>query len=161
MRFALSNGSQSWALTSLIGRVSRAEGEEMGIQISAAAGREQQKRSPTKAQLGGTTMSKLIHRQPTKTSPTDRQHTPNLSRRLVLKGSAVVVLTAAMGPIMVSKDAYAKMNQKAAAYQTTPKDDQTCGNCGHYKPDNKTCKIVEGEGIEANHWCKFWREKSS
>ena len=74
------------------------------------------------------------------------------SRRLVLTGAAV---TAACGVICHPTPASgAKMSQKAALYQDTPKGDQRCDSCTLFLPDSG-CKIVDGT-VRPEGWCKFY-----
>ena len=75
-----------------------------------------------------------------------------LSRRSLLTSAAV---TAACGVIYRPAPANAaKMSQKAALYQDTPKGDQRCENCTLFQPDS-ACKIVDGS-VRPDGWCKFY-----
>jgi hypothetical protein len=51
------------------------------------------------------------------------------------------------------------MSQQAAAYQNTPKGDQRCEICAHFKPPS-SCDLVEGE-ISPSGWCKLFTKKPS
>jgi high potential iron-sulfur protein len=55
------------------------------------------------------------------------------------------------------KEAAAKMAQKAAEYQGTPKGDQQCSNCSLFEEPN-ACQLVDGE-VSPTGWCKFWVKK--
>jgi hypothetical protein len=79
-----------------------------------------------------------------------------LSRRVVLLRSAGCAAGAAAS-LLPLKEAAAKMNQKAAEYRDSPKDDQDCGNCSLFQEPNG-CTIVDGE-ISPKGWCKFWVKK--
>jgi hypothetical protein len=80
-----------------------------------------------------------------------------LSRRGVLR-SAVTLLGAAGALLAAGLPAIAKMAQKAAGYQATPKGDQSCANCALFKaPD--ACTLVDG-AIAAGGWCRFYAKKS-
>ena len=75
-----------------------------------------------------------------------------LSRRSLLTCAAV---SAACGVIARPKPAdAAKMSQKAALYQDTPKGDQRCDSCTLFLPDSG-CKIVDGT-VRPEGWCKFY-----
>jgi len=65
--------------------------------------------------------------------------------------SAVVLLT--LGPKPAA--AKAKMTQKQAAYQDTPKGDQQCDKCKLFQPPS-ACTSVEGE-ISPKGWCKIFQ----
>lgn len=90
---------------------------------------------------------------------TKPQAPENISRRIVinraLRVAAAVPIVAA---VMSTQDAWAaKMTQKAAKYQDTPKDDQRCDNCALFQaPDG--CKSVSGT-IKPEGWCKIWVPK--
>jgi hypothetical protein len=79
-----------------------------------------------------------------------------LSRRTIVVRSMACVAGAAtfLAPI---KEAAAKMTQKIAEYQETPKGDQQCSNCSLFQEPN-ACTLVDGE-ISAAGWCKFWVKK--
>jgi hypothetical protein len=62
---------------------------------------------------------------------------------------------ASLAPI---KEAAAKMAQKAAEYQDTPKGDQQCSNCSLFQEPN-ACTLVDGD-ISPSGWCKFWVKKA-
>jgi hypothetical protein len=79
----------------------------------------------------------------------------DLSRRELLRAAAVtaggtVAVLASIAP------AQAKMAQKAAGYQDTPKGDQTCANCSLFKAP-AACILVDGT-ISPNGWCRFYKK---
>jgi hypothetical protein len=80
-----------------------------------------------------------------------------VSRRELLRGAA---LTAGGAAILVGTTlpAEAKMTQQAAAYQGTPKGDQSCASCALFKAPS-SCTLVDGT-IDPNGWCKFYAKKS-
>jgi hypothetical protein len=77
------------------------------------------------------------------------------SRRLLLTSAAVTAACGVLG--RPSPANAAKMSQKAALYQDTPKGDQRCDNCTLFLPDSG-CKIVDGT-IRPEGWCKFYVAK--
>jgi len=80
-----------------------------------------------------------------------------LSRRTVVVRSLACAAgaVASLAPI---KQAAAKMAQKAAEYQDTPKGDQQCSNCSLFQEPN-ACTLVDGD-ISPSGWCKFWVKKA-
>jgi len=61
--------------------------------------------------------------------------------------------------------AAASMDQKAAQYQSSPKNGQKCAGCSLYIPAktnpttaNGTCKLVKG-AISPKGWCKYYSAK--
>lgn len=80
-----------------------------------------------------------------------------LSRRtILLRGVAGTAAAAALlGPAPAANAA--KMTKAVVAYQTTPKGDQQCSNCGQFAPPN-ACNFVDGE-ISPTAWCKIWVKK--
>lgn len=79
----------------------------------------------------------------------------DISRRELLRGAAVTVggtvaILASVSP------AQAKMTQKAAGYQDTPKGDQTCANCSLFKAP-AGCILVDGT-ISPSGWCRFYKK---
>jgi hypothetical protein len=81
----------------------------------------------------------------------------DVSRRQLLRGAAVTlggvaIAVAAVGP------AEAKMAQKAAGYQATPKDGQSCANCSLFKAPS-SCTLVDGT-VSPDGWCRFYSKKS-
>ena len=76
---------------------------------------------------------------------------PWLSRRALLTSAAVAT---ACGVVALPRPAAAKMSQKAALYQDTPKGDQRCATCTLLQADGG-CKIVDGT-VQPDGWCKFF-----
>jgi high potential iron-sulfur protein len=80
-----------------------------------------------------------------------------LSRRtIVTRGVACAAGAAAL--LAPLRQAAAKMAQKGAEYQDTPKGDQQCSNCSLFQEPN-ACTLVDGE-ISPAGWCKFWVKKT-
>lgn len=80
-----------------------------------------------------------------------------LSRRGLFRGLAVTI-GACAALLAAGETAIAKMTQKAAGYQLTPKGDQSCANCTLFKaPDS--CTLVDG-AIVSSGWCRFYAKKS-
>jgi hypothetical protein len=71
------------------------------------------------------------------------QSSGKLSRRTVIVRSVACAAGAAslLGPVT---EASAKMAQKIAEYQETPKGDQQCSNCSLFQEPN-ACTLVDGE----------------
>jgi len=86
------------------------------------------------------------------------QSSGKLSRRTIIVRSVACAAGAAslLGPVT---EASAKMAQKIAEYQETPKGDQQCSNCSLFQEPN-ACTLVDGE-ISPAGWCKFWVKKTS
>ena len=80
-----------------------------------------------------------------------------LSRRTVVFRSLACAAGAAASLAPV-QEASAKMAQKAAEYQDTPKGDQECSNCSLFQEPN-ACTLIDGE-ISPKGWCKFWVKKT-
>jgi hypothetical protein len=80
-----------------------------------------------------------------------------LSRRTVVVRSLACAAGAAasLAPI---REAAAKMAQKVAEYQDTPKGDQQRNNCSLFQEPN-SCTLVDGD-ISPTGWCKFWVKKT-
>jgi hypothetical protein len=85
-------------------------------------------------------------------------NTGGISRRQMLRTAAVTAGgTAALLASVTA--AQAKMPQKGAGYQDTPKGDQKCSGCSLFKaPDS--CTLVDGT-ISPEGWCRFWVKKTS
>ena len=86
------------------------------------------------------------------------QSSDKLSRRTIIVRSVACAAGAVslLGPVT---EAFAKMAQKIAEYQETPKGDQQCSNCSLFQEPN-ACTLVDGE-ISPAGWCKFWVKKTS
>jgi High potential iron-sulfur protein len=80
-----------------------------------------------------------------------------ISRRGFCKCSATTALSAmvlvTLGPKPAA--AKAKMTQKQAAYQGTPKGDQQCDKCKLFQPPS-ACTSVEGD-ISPKGWCNIFQ----
>ncbi|HKD22510.1 MAG TPA: twin-arginine translocation signal domain-containing protein [Rhizomicrobium sp.] len=81
----------------------------------------------------------------------------SVSRRQLLRGACIAAGGAAVlaGSVI---PAQAKMTQKAAGYQETPKDKASCSTCALFKAPN-SCTLVDGT-ISPNGWCRFYAKKS-
>ena len=82
----------------------------------------------------------------------------SLSRRLLLR-TAVTMMGGVVAILGTISPAAARMSQKAAAYQLTPKDGQSCANCSKFKAPS-SCTLVDGVVIPAG-WCRFYDKKTS
>jgi hypothetical protein len=82
----------------------------------------------------------------------------SLSRRLLLR-SAVATIGGVAAVLGMGSPAEARMSQKAAGYQLTPKNGQSCANCSLFKPPS-ACTLVDGVVVAAG-WCRFYDKKSS
>jgi len=85
------------------------------------------------------------------------QNAGAVSRRALLRGAAIAAGGVAVfaGTVM---PAQAKMSQKAAGYQATPKDGANCASCTLFKAPS-TCTLVDGT-VSADGWCRFYSKKS-
>jgi hypothetical protein len=82
----------------------------------------------------------------------------SLSRRLLLRAS-VTAIGGVVAVLGMGSPAEARMSQKAAGYQLTPKDGQSCANCSLFKAPS-SCTLVDGVIIPAG-WCRFYDKKTS
>jgi high potential iron-sulfur protein len=86
-----------------------------------------------------------------------------ISRRRVLAVAAGVAgasISGAAAVIGTATPAHAaKMSQKAAKYQDTPKGDARCDNCVLFETP-AACKSVEGT-IAAEGWCMIYAKKKT
>ena len=83
----------------------------------------------------------------------------HVSRRNVLRSSALTMGGAlVLATAMTAERAEAKMAQKAAGYQATPKDGQSCGSCALFVAP-ASCKLVDGE-VSPSGYCRFYVKKS-
>ena len=78
-----------------------------------------------------------------------------VSRRRFLK--AATLGSVVIGAGLASTPAEAKMGQKAAAYQSTPKGQQRCDNCALWRAQS-SCVLVESP-IVPQGWCNLYRPK--
>ena len=81
-----------------------------------------------------------------------------LSRRLLLRAS-VTAIGGVVAVLGMGSPAEARMSQKAAGYQLTPKDGQSCANCTLFKSPS-SCTLVDGVVVPAG-WCRFYDKKTS
>jgi len=85
------------------------------------------------------------------------------SRRLVLRGltysplGAAVIWMALGGNRVAAVEA--RITQKEATYQGSPKGEQQCGTCKNFEAPS-SCKVVEGS-IASSGWCKMYGKKSA
>ena len=86
------------------------------------------------------------------------QDDQSLSRRLLLKAS-VTAIGGVVAVLGMGSPAEARMSQKAAGYQLTPKDGQSCANCSLFKAPS-ACTLVDGVVVAAG-WCRFYDKKTS
>jgi High potential iron-sulfur protein len=90
----------------------------------------------------------------------------HLSRKSVIINLLSLPLAAgAVALTGVEASAAPTMDQKAAQYQSKPKNGQQCSGCSLYIPaktnptkSNGTCKLVKG-AIAPAGWCKYWSKK--
>lgn len=83
--------------------------------------------------------------------------TAALSRRGLFRNAAALI--GGMAALAVAgTEAIAKMAQKAAGYQPTPKGDQSCATCALFKAPS-SCTLVDGD-IAAAGWCRFFAKKT-
>jgi hypothetical protein len=76
-----------------------------------------------------------------------------ISRRYLLSNAACAAgVTAVLGTTMTANAA--KLSQKAAGYQNSPKGKQRCDNCALFQPPS-ACKSVEGP-IAPQGWSTLW-----
>jgi hypothetical protein len=81
-----------------------------------------------------------------------------ISRRVVLTGTAVVLGAAATSTAVSQAPAQQKISQADAKYQSTPKGDQRCDGCVNFQPPN-ACKFVQGD-ISPSGWCQLFAPKT-
>jgi hypothetical protein len=87
------------------------------------------------------------------------QSSTHVSRRNVLRGSALTLGGAVvLATTMTAQRAEAKMAQKAAGYQATPKDGQSCASCALFVAP-ASCKLVDGD-VSPTGYCRFYVKKS-
>jgi F0F1-type ATP synthase membrane subunit c/vacuolar-type H+-ATPase subunit K len=85
------------------------------------------------------------------------RHDGQVSRRLVLTGTALALGSAAVVTAVPQARAQEKISQANAKYQSTPKGDQRCDGCVNFQPPN-ACKFVQGD-ISPNGWCSLFAPK--
>jgi hypothetical protein len=87
-------------------------------------------------------------------------HMLDLSRRAVLRGAAFGAgagLLLGGGLASGARAAVAKLTQKAANYQATPRGNQRCNTCSQWVQPT-SCKVVEGI-VSPTGWCSLFAPK--
>jgi hypothetical protein len=89
---------------------------------------------------------------------TDRDR-GTVSRRAALQTAATLVTAGMAGRAFAQQasPAVQKVSQKAAQYQQTPKNGQSCSICVNFEPPH-ACKLVAGN-IASNGWCLLFAPK--
>jgi hypothetical protein len=87
-----------------------------------------------------------------------RNDCQDISRRVVVTGTALALGAAAAATVVSQAVAQEKMSQADAKYQGTPKGDQRCDGCMLFQPPNM-CKVVQGE-ISPSGWCQLFVKKT-
>jgi hypothetical protein len=77
------------------------------------------------------------------------------SRRALMRKAACAI--AGIAAAIAASPAEAKMSQKVAEYQATPKDGQSCANCALYRAPS-SCTLIDGN-IAPSGWCRFYAKK--
>jgi High potential iron-sulfur protein len=80
-----------------------------------------------------------------------------ISRRVVLTGTALALGAVASGVAATCASAQQKVSQADAKYQAQPKDGQQCEGCVQFQAPN-ACKLVDGN-ISPNGWCTLFAAK--
>jgi len=80
-----------------------------------------------------------------------REMLRQLNRRKVL---VCLIGSAPFAALSFSSEAVAKVAQRAAQYQPTPKAGLSCAGCNSFVAPNQ-CKLVAGE-ISPSGWCHLW-----
>ncbi len=81
-----------------------------------------------------------------------------LTRRHMFLGAAITA--GAVASLFAStRQAAAKMTQKAALYQPKPKGGEQCSTCTHFQPPS-SCQVVDG-AISPNGWCQMYIRKAA
>jgi high potential iron-sulfur protein len=81
-----------------------------------------------------------------------------MSRRVVLRHTALALGVAATGAAATRAAAQQKISQADAKYQPQPKGQQRCDNCVNFQAPN-ACKFVQGD-ISAGGWCQLYAAKT-
>ena len=87
-----------------------------------------------------------------------KQYRNDISRRIVLAGTAAAVGAVAAGAAATRASAQTKIKQADAKYQDHPNGNQQCDGCIQFQAPN-ACKIVDGN-IDPKGWCQFFGPKS-
>jgi hypothetical protein len=77
------------------------------------------------------------------------------SRRALMRKA--VCAAGGIAAAMAASPAQAKMSQKIAEYQATPKDGQACANCALYRAP-ASCTLIDGN-VAPTGWCRFYAKK--
>jgi hypothetical protein len=77
------------------------------------------------------------------------------SRRALMRNAACAI--GGIAAALVASPAQAKMSQKVAEYQATPKDGQSCANCALYRAP-ASCTLIDGN-VAPTGWCRFYAKK--
>ena len=77
------------------------------------------------------------------------------SRRALIRKAACAI--GGIAAAMAASPAQAKMSQKVAEYQATPKDGQSCANCALYRAP-ASCTLIDGN-VAPTGWCRFYAKK--
>jgi hypothetical protein len=80
-----------------------------------------------------------------------------VSRRVLLTGTALVLSAAAGVTEVTQASARQKFSQGDTKYQSTPKGDERCDGCISFQPPN-ACKFVQGD-ISPSGWCELFAAK--
>ena len=78
----------------------------------------------------------------------------DISRRTLFKAACGAVGAVTLVGLTGSEVMAAKLSQKAANYQPTPRGSAKCSGCKNFEPPS-ACKQVEG-AIAANGWCQLF-----
>lgn len=85
---------------------------------------------------------------------------------IIQKLAVAPIAIGALAALRAEADAAATVDQKAAAYQTTPNGGKQCSGCSLFIPAKSapmksagTCKLVKGS-ISPHGWCKFYTPKA-
>jgi hypothetical protein len=88
-------------------------------------------------------------------------HAQSLSRRGILRGAAMIAgggtIAIVAGAAQPAR-ATTKLTQKAANYQSTPKGNAHCNNCGLWIAPTD-CKVVVGP-VNPTGWCSLYAAKA-
>lgn len=77
-------------------------------------------------------------------------------RSVLLQGAVCAAGVATIIAADINSAKAAKLPQKSAGYQATPKGDRDCSGCKLFEPPN-ACKSVDGV-ISPKGWCSLWRK---
>ena len=69
----------------------------------------------------------------------------------------VLISLISSAPLAALSFGRAKVAQRVAQYQPTPKGGQACAGCNSFMAPNQ-CKLVAGE-ISPSGWCGLWTKK--